>query len=218
MRKTSLAIASFCGLLGFAAQADAVLDGFSFKVISDPSVTIRYQAVVAPWNGSLLGGSGPQGASAAIWTGPVSSYTGNGAFQTISVTVPGINLTDGNWFIGLEALDGVGDTSWGMASFFSHLPNNGGGGFNFNNGPLVGTWDDFADFGDLAFTASLSTGNLDTTGAWDGSQSIAPWGVDGATAVYGQTIVVKTPDASATLSLFALGLAGLGIAGRRFRR
>lgn len=65
----------------------------------------------------------------------------------------------------------------------------GGGGFNFNNGPVIGTWDNFADFGDLILKATFDNSiSFDNTSYEDGT-TIQPWGVSGATATYGQTFI-----------------------------
>jgi hypothetical protein len=197
-------------LFGFTANAVVILNDFSFIVKGDPGVTITYEAIVAPWNGNVLGGNSPQGAGTPIWTGPSSTFVDNGSFQTVTVTTPGLSLAPGNWFIGLYATDGNGASHWGLASLNSHLADNGGGGFNFNNGPVVGTWDDFSDFGDLAFSASLSSGNLSTIGSWDGSTTVQPWGAPLSTAVYGQTLVVPPVPEPSTFIAGALMLLPFG--------
>jgi len=69
---------------------------------------------------------------------------------------------------------------------YSNWANDGGGDFAFSDNGSVGTWDDSADFGDLAFKADFS-----------------------APASNG------VPDVAGTAILFALGLASLTLLGRR---
>jgi hypothetical protein len=215
------ASAGFIGcLLASSTSADAVLSDFTFAIRSSPGASILYSGFVAPWNGSLLGGSGPQGASAPIWTGPVTTYTGDGTFQLITINTGLLNLTPGNWVIGLDSSDATSSAVWGLDGFFTHVPGSGGGGFNFNNGPVVGVWDDFGDFGDLAFSATLSTGNLDTFPSWDSSTAIGTWGNPQGTQVYGQTFVVGgsvVPEASSSALAMGLGFVGLAFF-RRLKR
>ncbi len=81
-------------------------------------------------------------------------------------------------------------TYWGDI-LYQHVANDGGGGFNFHNGPVLGgNWDDFADFGDLAFTANFNNGvSFNTLPSWNGVSTIQPFGLPagGNTATYGQT-------------------------------
>jgi hypothetical protein len=81
-------------------------------------------------------------------------------------------------------------TYW--SNSFTHTGGVGGGGFNFNNGPVIGNWDNFADFGDLILTAHFDNGvTFDNTASMT-SDTIQPWGTDGSTATYGQTFTA--PD------------------------
>lgn len=81
-------------------------------------------------------------------------------------------------------------THW--SNSFSRTSGVGGGGFNFNNGPVIGFWDNFADFGDLILKATFDNSiTFDNTSAESGS-TIQPWGVGGATATYGQTFIAPT--------------------------
>jgi hypothetical protein len=142
------------------------LTDFTFYIIADPGTSISAQGEVYNWSGSLLGGNPPQGVSGmALFTSSSFNYIGNGSFQAVTVTIPGgLAVTPGQQIVmDLMALGGTGTTQWGDI-LFTHVPNNGGGGFNFNNGPSSSPiWDDFTDFGDLAFTANFTMGSVPET-------------------------------------------------------
>ncbi len=85
--------------------------------------------------------------------------SGDGLFDAITVNTGGVALTTGQNYV-IDLYDTGGDNTaafWGLIAY-DH-PVAGDGGFNFNNGPsnAVG-WDDFADFGSLAYSATFSTG------------------------------------------------------------
>jgi hypothetical protein len=81
----------------------------------------------------------------------------------------------------------------------------GNGGFNFHNGPIIGDWDDFADFGSLVFNATFQNTSFDNTGSIS-TNYIQPWGVDSNTATYGQTFV--DPAGAGNLLSFSFFLQG----------
>lgn len=92
----------------------------------------------------------------------------------------------------LQTAFAAGDTHW--SNSFSHTGGVGGGGFNFNNGPVIGNWDNFADFGDLILKAHFNNGVTFDNTAFMTSSTIQPWGLasDGNTATYGQTFIAPT--------------------------
>ncbi len=92
----------------------------------------------------------------------------------------------------------------GAASYDSSV---GGGGFNFHNGPIIGDWDDFADFGTLIFNATFQNTSFDNTSMLT-TNYIQPFGVSsyGLTATYGQTFV--DPTGAGNLTSFSFFLQG----------
>jgi hypothetical protein len=95
---------------------------------------------------------------------------GNGAFQAVNINTGGVSLTSGNQYVALltvsdpvDYANSNGTSVWGRT--YTHNGNNGGGGFVFyNNGNNPGAlnsnaWDNFADFGDLAWRANFRAGN-----------------------------------------------------------
>ncbi len=155
----------------FVAPAGGDLQSFTF--FPEGSATLQAQALVYAWSGSLLGGNSPQGAigPALYASAPFTIAPTGGVFVPYTATTGGLALTPGASYIALftvsgpdpsDAANSSGTDSWGLIS--SHVANNGGGGLNFDNNSTFSTlnngqWDDFGDFGDLAwratFTASL---------------------------------------------------------------
>jgi hypothetical protein len=159
----------------FVAPSDVLtLDSFSFEATDfTAGSTLSYQAAVYAWSGSLLGGNAPQGATGpALYTSPDTVFVDTGTFQTVTVNTGGIALTPGASYVALLTTSDPGSIAgnnssldlfeMGLTGFFMHQPNNGGGGFNFYNNSSssqINTtpWDDFADNGDLAWTATFTT-------------------------------------------------------------
>jgi hypothetical protein len=150
------------------------LDSFSFHITDfNPGDTLSYQAAVYAWSGSLLGGNSPQGAiGPALYTSPDMVFVDTGDFQKVSIDTGGITLTPGAAYVALLTTSDSGSTAanssslnlfeLGVTGFYVHQQNNGGGGFNFYNNTSSSQlnttlWDDFADDGDLAWTASFTT-------------------------------------------------------------
>jgi VPDSG-CTERM motif len=110
-------------------------------------------------------------------------------------------------FVGLPYAHALNSTYW--ANDFSHTGGVGGGGFDFNNGPVIGTWDNFADYGDLILTAHFDNGvTFDNTSFFNAGTHIQPWGTDGATATYGQTFIA--PEDATKLNDFSFWVTDLG--------
>jgi VPDSG-CTERM motif len=183
----------------FIAPAGAsLLDSYTFYI--EGSATLTMQGIVGPWGGSLFGGSSPQGTTSISYTGADQVYSSSGGgFVPVTVTIPGgVAVTPGAaYFMGLtisgasEYANSAGTTEWGNI-FNNGIPQSLGGGFNFyNNGNDFGalttsSWDDFENFGTLAFSATF-------TGT--GNQSV--------------------PDAGTTSGMFGIALAGLAALRRK---
>jgi hypothetical protein len=154
----------------FVAPSDNVLENFTFYLEASSSVHLQIQAQVYNWSGNLLGGAAPQGAvGSALFTSTPINFVGNGSFEAITVTTGGTTLIAGNPSVALFTISGpdatdylnsTGTASWGDTQQV-HVSNDGGG-FNFyNNGSNFaainnGNWNDFADFGDLAWKANFT--------------------------------------------------------------
>jgi hypothetical protein len=83
----------------------------------------------------------------------------------------------------------------------------GSGGFDFNNGPVIASWDNFANFGDLIMTADFNNLSFNNTGVGLGN-TIQPWGLatDFDTATYGETFI--DPAGTTTLNDFTFYIEG----------
>jgi hypothetical protein len=130
------------------------LTSFTFEV--DDNSPATFVAEVYAWNGSVTGGNGPQGTGGpALYTSASMTTAGAGGFQAITINTGGVALAAGQNYV-IDLYDNSGDgvaTDWGLTSHGEPYD----GGFNFNNGPSsAATWDDFDDFGSLAYSATFS--------------------------------------------------------------
>jgi hypothetical protein len=231
----------------------AVASAVAFSAHGQANLTV--QGIVGPWSGNLLGGNPSQGLSSLSYTGPDQIFSSpGGVFAPITVTIPGgVPVTPGdNYFMGLtlsgtsEYASSSGQTEWGLI-FADGVPGSLGGGFNFDNngndfGALTSSpWDDFSDFGDLAFSATFAgsptgapTQSTSTVPSWPPGSLITAFGV-GTTTTYGETFVApagataldsytfyveaignqSVPDAGATSCMLGIALAGLGALRRK---
>jgi hypothetical protein len=163
-------------------------DGYLPDAVGD-----QYSVIgeVFNWTGGLQAGNPSQGTTGpALYTSPSFTVTSDGAFDAVTVTIPGgLSLVAGDSYV-VDLTDLTGPSSnFGVFgdTEFGHVANDGGGGFNYSNIGEVGTWDDGYDFGDLAFTANFSSGSS------------------------------AVPDASSTAALVGVALAGLSLLARRQR-
>ncbi|HUN50286.1 MAG TPA: PEP-CTERM sorting domain-containing protein [Candidatus Sulfotelmatobacter sp.] len=154
----------------FIAPSDSVLQSFTFFV--NGTATLQVQAGVNAWGGSLLAGNAPEGATGpALFTSssPFSIGDTGGAFQAVTIDTGGVSLTAGQAYVAYFSISGPDATDFAdssgtdaLGAISGHIANDGGGGFNFdNNGAdyaalTSAPWDDFSDFGDLAWTATFS--------------------------------------------------------------
>jgi len=205
-------------LLAFSAYMSA--DDFTFYLSGDPSVTVQFEAQIYAWNGNLFGGHPTQGAigNPFLNSGPFSfTGTGVGTFSPITINAGALHLAVGN-YVALFTISYPADYAGSNGSVFwgdlllQHVAGNGGGGFNFyNNGSDFAAinstpWDDFADFGDSAWTAHFGAQTFDTIPAWNKTSTIQPFGFPN-TATYGQTFVI-TPEPG-TMIMFGSGMLAL---------
>lgn len=153
----------------FVAPVSGSLTDFTFFVTGDSSADLSLKGAVFAWSGSLLGGGGGGAIGPALFLSSSFNYTGNGNFQSVTVNTGGVGVTAGQQYVMLLTVSdpvdynrSTGTTQWGDV-LYTHAPGSasGGGGFVFyNNGDNFGAlntsaWDNFADFGDLAFVAHI---------------------------------------------------------------
>lgn len=139
------------------------LDSFTFEV-NDFGVAANFVAQVYAWSGSLLAGNSPQGATGpALYTSSTLHTSGVVGFNAITINTGGVSLTPGNNYVMLFA-DIGGDTTageFGLVGSPTSVP--GDGGFNFYNNNYTlssinsNPWDDFGNFGSLAYTAKFGS-------------------------------------------------------------
>jgi hypothetical protein len=138
------------------------LTSFTFVVNDFSSPIDHVTAQVYAWSGSLHGGQGPQGAvGPALFTSSPFSIAGITAYQKITVDTGLLPLTSGSAYVILLADTDNSDNQAGWADTFTHPGPPADGGFAFyNNDHTLGSinnsnWDDFADFGSLAYSATF---------------------------------------------------------------
>jgi hypothetical protein len=172
----------------FTAPGGA-LTSFTFEV-NDEGSPANFIAEVYAWNGSVTGGAGPQGTGGpALYTSGPLTTSGDGLFDAITINTGGVALTTGQNYV-IDLYDASGDGvagGWGDTQG-GHPGVAGDGGFNFNNGPSnAAVWDDFGDFGSLAYSATFA-GSVPEPSSWAlmllgfGALGAAVRGRKGATA------------------------------------
>jgi len=150
----------------FFAPADTEkLTDVTFYLTGQAGTSVDYYAQVYSWMGSMFGGAGTGMAMGApVYSSGLTNYTASGGLDAVTF-FPNAVLTPGMQYVALLTVpyvDGQTYVSWALDSF-THVAGDGGGGFNFynNNGDptLLNTtiWDNFADFGDLAYTAHFQS-------------------------------------------------------------
>lgn len=124
----------------------------SFTFYFDGSGTTDATAEVYAWSGILLAGNGPQGTTgSALFSAPVTITS-----DSLTVNTGSVPLTPGgSYIVLLTNPDNDNYPNWVIDG--SNLSANLGG-FNFDNGPATGTYDDFGNFGTLEYTATFTGG------------------------------------------------------------
>jgi len=123
----------------------------SFTFYFDGIGTTDVTAEVYAWSGSLFGGSFPQGTTGtALFSAPVT-ITSN----SLTVNTGDVPLTTGDDYIALLTNPDNNNYAYWEIDFSAHPAGSGGGGFNYNNGPAAGTYDD-RDWGTLEYTATFA--------------------------------------------------------------
>ena len=151
-----------------APLVDTRLDSFTFYVNPGTEASLSVRAYVFAWSGSLLGAGGGGATGSALFGSSSFNIFSTGDFNPVSVSTGGVLLTPGAQYVafltisnGSDYANSSGESVWGLIPG-SHVANNGGGGFVFYNNAndfgLLNTtaWDNFEDFGDLAWKAEFS--------------------------------------------------------------
>lgn len=154
----------------FLAPVDPLMTDFSFHINASVATTLQFQGEVYQWSGPMQGNGG-QATGAMLYQSAPTVLMGNGAFQTVTMT-PNIMLTPGNQYVALLTISDptnyaatIGTSIWALL-FNTHGANNGGGGAVFynnqNNHAALNssTWDTFFDYGDMAWRANFTAGNV----------------------------------------------------------
>jgi hypothetical protein len=149
----------------FVAPAASVLTSFTFYV--DPTGSpMQFTPYVFAWTGSLLGGGGGQAVGAPLFSGVSTAI--NGSLQAVTISTGSVTLTPGAQYVALFTTSNPADNAvisaggWGDTQYV-HAANDGGGGFVFDNNASFSdltnlAWDNYADFGDLAWQATFAGG------------------------------------------------------------
>lgn len=181
----------------FRAPANVTgLQDFTFILQASPGTHLEFRPVVFAWTGSLLGNEGGTATGAPLYTGPSMSFDGDGTFQEVTANVGHVPLTPNSPYViaftvsdAADYAASTGVANWGLVllgpDVFSnaHAPAaaSGGGGFAFFNNldqiADLGTvpWDNFWDYGDLAFRATFTT--VDSVPDLGGASSLACLGL-----------------------------------------
>jgi hypothetical protein len=123
----------------------------SFTFYFDGSGTTTATAEVFAWSGNLYGGNPSQGTTgSALFSAPVTITS-----DSLTVNTGGVPLTTGDDYIVLLTDPNNDNYSDWEIDLFAHPSGSGGGGFNFDNGPATGTYDDSFDGGTLEYTATF---------------------------------------------------------------
>ncbi len=158
----------------FICPVDNVLNDFTFYIKPDSGVSLSVKAYVYQWSGSLFGGGGGGAVGSSMFASGSSMIINDDTmFNPVTVNTGGTTLTAGGQYVAFLTVsnpsdysDTTGTSVWGM-NLYSHVSNDGSGGFVFyNNGNNFSAlnsnvWDNFADFGDLAWKANFSAGRAD---------------------------------------------------------
>ncbi|MCS6777086.1 MAG: PEP-CTERM sorting domain-containing protein [Chloroherpetonaceae bacterium] len=154
----------------FAPAVDNILEDFTFYIYLDQGFQIQYKAHVFAWSGSMFGGGGGQATGLPLYSSSSLVLNGTGTFQAVTINTGGVPLVSGSPYVALFTIsdpvdyaNSNGSSRWGCP--LTHVSNDGGGGFVFynngNNFALLNSsmWDNFADFGDLAWRATFRSGS-----------------------------------------------------------
>jgi len=124
----------------------------SFTFYFDGSGTTDVTAEVYAWSGILYGGNGPQGTTGSALFSAPATITGD----SLTVNTGLVPLAAGDSYIVLLTNPSNDNYPTWEIDLNAHPSGSGGGGFNFNNGPASGSYDDFEDFGTLEYKASFT--------------------------------------------------------------
>lgn len=158
----------------FISPTDNVLNDFTFYVKPDQGASLSVKGYVYQWTGSLLGGGGGGAVGSSLFASASSMIINDSSmFNAVTVNTGGVTLTPGSQYVAFLTVSNptdyastTGTSVWGNTAY-SHVSNDGGGGFVFyNNGNNFSNlntvaWDNFGDFGDLAWKANFSKNNAD---------------------------------------------------------
>ena len=138
------------------------LNDFTFYVNANGGFE-TVEAQLYQWSGSLFGGGGGQAIGPALFTSNPFTIENN-SMTAETVNTGGVALSAGVNYVALftvtDLVNYAGAATWGLES--SHPGVNGDGGFVFYNNAgnisLLNTsvWDNFGDFGSLAWNADFS--------------------------------------------------------------
>jgi hypothetical protein len=139
------------------------ITSFTFEVNNLGVANTQVVGQIYAWSGSLIGGNSPQGAvGPALFTGAPFTISALNGFQAVTVNTDNTALVPGQHYVALLA-DTDADAAqahFGVISPQPGVANDGGFNFFNNNHTLAsinnGNWDDFANFGSLAWVANFA--------------------------------------------------------------